>query len=247
MSKLSPRRRPPLPQVVLHRRQVRRMVAARVGKRSRTSPVLAKLNSFATWDGWTKLGVLVAVVGLLFTQQSVGVSQKQVDLAEQAQINDLMSKGTEQLASKVDFMRVAAIQALQSLVIRWPEQKSHVNNILGNFVQSGLPAESRCTEITAPDLRLALNVVAGVGKDGFYPILLVSSRQFIVHAAAGRGHEELAFAISFVSPFDGQDYFSASTTFSLVRALIEFCSSIRNLPEKDQQVALELVGLPGLY
>lgn len=247
MSRLPSGRRRPLASVRLYRRTSRRIGIARPRPQSRTRSVLARLNSFATWDGWSKLGVLVAVVGLLFTQQSVGVSQKQVGLAEEAQINDLMSKGTEQLASKVDFMRVAAIQTLQSIGIRWPEQKSNVNNILGNFVQSRLPAESRCTEITAPDMRQALNAVAGMEKDGRYPILLVSSRQFIVHTAAGRGHEEMAFAVSFANPFDGQDYFSASTTFSVVRALIEFCPSIRSLPEKDQQVALELVGLPGLY
>ncbi|MEV6241043.1 hypothetical protein [Lentzea sp. NPDC051838] len=121
--------------------------------------MLVKLNSFATWDGWTKLGVLVAVVGLLFTQQSVGVSQKQFDLAEQAQINDRFSKAAEQLASKEALMRVAAIQSLQGVATRWPEQKGAVNSILSNFVLGGLPAGSDCAEIVSPDALQALDVI----------------------------------------------------------------------------------------
>lgn len=159
MSNLSPRRRLPLPQASLRSRQARRMAGLRVAKQARRKPVLAKLHSFAVWDGWTKLIGLVALLGLLFTQQSVVVSQKQLDLTELGQVNDRINKSAEQLVSKDLLTRIAAVESLNATAARWPDQKQAVDVILSAFVASGLSPGTFCAEITAPDAKRAVGVI----------------------------------------------------------------------------------------
>ncbi|MEU5693845.1 pentapeptide repeat-containing protein [Actinosynnema sp. NPDC020468] len=111
----------------------------------------------------TLLTALTAVGALVFTGISVRATQRQLDIAETAQVTDRFTKAVDHLGDTRVDVRLGAVLALERIARDSTADRQSVGSLLAAFVRRSRPLRADCRDTFGPDhsdLAAALRVLA---------------------------------------------------------------------------------------
>ncbi|MFB8281909.1 pentapeptide repeat-containing protein [Nocardia colli] len=157
---------PPLP----HRKRLSRVTALTRRKPSTARKVRQKAGKAATWDGWLKIGAVIAAIGVFGSiwsaNHSLDETRKSYQIASRTEITTRFAKAIEQIGTDRLEIKLGGIHLLEKLVTDSPEDSETIYQILTEFVRTHAPTNEKCSAdydaseaFVAVDVQAALTVI----------------------------------------------------------------------------------------